>query len=157
MHLLLFFLFLIGCSSTRFYQGPAVTHELRKNATSLELVLANIESDFKQKEEFLEKFQVKGKDPFIKEGLSQKLYEMKLRRETFMNKMSHIGELNSGLLGKVKEKKKISEGDPVFEAIESFADTKDRELAVLMKDFANYRKASEEFEKLAFFTKMVKR
>jgi hypothetical protein len=30
-------------------------------------------------------------------------------------------------------------------------------LNILMRDFANYKKASEEFEKLAFFTKMVKR
>jgi len=157
MRLLFLCFFLIGCSSTRFYQGPAVSQELRKNATSLELVMATIETDFEQKENFLEQFQVKGKDPFIKEGLDQKLSEMKQKRQAVINRMSHIKELNDGLLGKVEKKKKITEGDPVFKAIENFADDKDRELSVLMKEFANYRKASEEFEKLAFFTRMVKR
>lgn len=157
MRLLILCFFLAGCSMTRFYQGPAVSQELKKNATSLELVKATIETDFEQKETFLEQFQLRGKDPFIKEGLDEKLSEMRLKREAVLQRMSHISQLNNGLLGKVEKKSKISEGDPVFKAIENFAEKKDRELSVLMKDFVNYKKASEEFEKLAFFTRMVKR
>ena len=157
MRILILLFLLTGCSVTRFYQGPAVSQELKKNETSLELVKETLEADYEQKEDFLEQFQVRGKDPFIKEGLDQKLTEMRLKREAVLQRMSHIKELNSGLLGKVEKKSKISEGDPVFKAIENFADDKDRELSVLMKEFTNYKKASEEFEKLAFFTKMVKR
>jgi hypothetical protein len=154
--LLLSLFFLTSCSVARYYQGPALTQELRKNATSLELVMATIETDFEQKETFLEQFQVKGKDPFIKENLDQKLDEMKGKREAVIRRMSYIRNMNNGLLSKVENKSKIKEGDPVFREIENFADDKDRELSVLMKEFANYQKASEEFEKLAFFTRMVK-
>lgn len=154
--LLLGLFFLTSCSVARYYQGPAISQELRKNATSLEIVMTTIETDFEQKETFMEQFQVRGKDPFIKENLDQKLDEMKEKREVLLRRMSHIRNLNNGLLTKVENKTKITEGDPIFKAIETFADDKDRELSVLMKEFANYRKASEEFEKLAFFTKMVK-
>lgn len=154
--LLLSLFFLTSCSVARYYQGPAVSQELRKNATSLELVMATVESDFEQKVNFVEQFQLKGKDPFIKENLDQKLGEMKAKREAVIRRMGYIRNLNNGLLGKVEKKSKITEGDPIFNAIENFADDKNRELSVLMKEFANYQKASEEFEKLAFFTRMVK-
>jgi hypothetical protein len=155
MRALLVLVFLGGCSLGRYYQGLAVSQELRKNATSLELVIASVETDFEQKEQFLDQFHVKGKDPFIKENLDQKLKEMNLRREV-IEKSAHIRNLNNGLLNKIENKSKIKESDPEFRAIENFANNKDKELSFLMKEFSSYKKASEEFEKLAFFTRMVK-
>jgi hypothetical protein len=154
---LLALLFLTSCSTARYYQGPAVSQELRKNATSLELVIASVETDFKAKEEFMGKFHIKGKDPFIMENLDQKLAEMNAKREVVISRTAHIRKLNGELIQKVGNKFKIKDSDPVFQEIETFASDKDKELNVLMRDFTNYRKASEEFEKLAFFTKMVKR
>ncbi len=120
-------------------------------------MITSIESDFKEKEKFLERFEVKGKDPFISENLESKLAEMNLKREGVLAKSFNIRDENNGLLQKVENKAKIPEGDPVFRAIENFAESKDRALAGLIKEFSEYRKASSEFEKLAFFTRMVKR
>ncbi len=154
---LLFLLFLSSCSTARYYQGPSVSQELRKNATSLELVIASVETDFKAKEQFMDQFHSRGKDPFIMENLDQKLAEMNAKKEVVISRTAHIRKLNGELIQKVGNKSKIKDNDPVFKEIEEFASDKDKELNVLMRDFANYRKASEEFEKLAFFTKMVKR
>ena len=154
---LLALLLLSSCSVARYYQGPAVSQELRKNATSLELVIASVETDFNSKKQFMDQFHNNGKDPFIMENLDQKLAEMEAKREVVISRTSHIRNLNGELIRKVGDKTKIKENDPVFNEIETFASEKNRELNVLMRDFANYRKASEEFEKLAFFTKMVKR
>ncbi|MES2528400.1 MAG: hypothetical protein V4598_15050 [Bdellovibrionota bacterium] len=155
--ILLALLFISSCSSARYYQGPAVSQELRKNATSLQLVVASVDTDYFSKQEFLNQFQQRGKDPFITENLNRKLAEMEMKREAVISRTDHIRNLNGELIRKVGSKSKIRENDPVFEEIETFATDKDKELNVLMKDFANYKKASEEFEKLAFFTKMVKR
>ena len=73
---LLALLFLSSCSTARYYQGPAVSQELRKNATSLELVIASVETDYKSKKEFMHQFHNTGKDPFILENLDNKLAEM---------------------------------------------------------------------------------
>lgn len=157
MRLLLLCFLLAGCSMTHFYQGQAVTQELKKNAIGLRLVQSTIDSDFQQKETFLKEIVKTGKDPFIREGLDQKLLEMKTKREAVLQKMSHIQNLNDGLIEQVENKNKISENDPVFGEIENFATVKNLELSILMNEFANYKKASIEFEKLAFFTRMVKR
>jgi hypothetical protein len=154
---LLALLFLSSCSVARYYQGTAVNRELRKNATTLELVIASVETDFKAKEEFADKFHGKGKDPYIIENLDKKLAEMEEKREAVIFTMAYIRDLNGELIRKVGNKTKIKENDPVFQEIETFAHNKERELNILMKDFANYKKASEEFEKLAFFTTMVKK
>ncbi len=154
---LLALLLFTSCSTARYYQGPAVSQELRKNATSLELVIVSVESDFNSKKQFMDQFHNNGKDPFIMENLDQKLAEMEAKREVVISRTAHIRNLNGELIKKVGDKTKIKENDPVFNEIETFASDKDKELNVLMRDFANYRKASEEFEKLAFFTKMVKR
>jgi hypothetical protein len=154
---LLALLFLSSCSATRYYQGTAVNRELRKNATSLELVIASVETDFNAKEEFADKLHGKGNDPYIIENLDKKLAEMEEKREAVIFTTAHIRDLNGELIRKVGNKTKIKENDPVFKEIDTFANNKDRELNILMRDFANYKKASEEFEKLAFFTKMVKR
>ncbi len=155
--ILLSLLLITSCATKRFYQGPAVTQELRKNATSLELVITSIESDFKEKQTFLKRFEVKGKDPFITENLETKLAEMNMKREAVLAKSFNIREENNSLLHKVENKSKIKEGDSEFRAIENFAEKKDQELSGLIKEFGEYRKASAEFEKLAFFTRMVKR
>ena len=155
--ILLSLLLITSCATKRFYQGPAVTQELRKNATSLELVITSIESDFKEKQTFLKRFEVKGKDPFITENLETKLAEMNMKREAVLAKSFNIREENNSLLHKVENKSKIKEGDSEFRAIENFAVKKDQELSGLIKEFGEYRKASAEFEKLAFFTRMVKR
>lgn len=155
--ILLSLLLITSCATKRFYQGPAVTQELRKNATSLELVITSIESDFNEKASFLKRFEIKGKDPFITENLENKLAEMNLKREAILSKSFTIRDENNGLLHKVENKSMIKEGEPEFRAIENFAESKDKELSGLIKDFSEYRKASAEFEKLAFFTRMVKR
>jgi hypothetical protein len=157
MKALLILIFLTGGSVARFYQGPAVSQELRKNETSLGLVVNQVESDFQQKASFVDKFHEKGKDPFIMKNLDLKLEEMKTHREIVMRTTDQIRKLNDHLLTKVEDKKKIREGDPAFKAIEDFADKKDQALSELLKDVANYKKSSVEFEQLAFFTKLVKR
>ncbi|MFL5786050.1 MAG: hypothetical protein ACJ76H_15640 [Bacteriovoracaceae bacterium] len=157
MRALLILIFLTGCSVARFYQGPAVSQELRKNETSLGLVVNQVESDFQQKANFVDNFHEKGKDPFIMKNLDMKLEEMKTHREIVIRTTDQIRKLNDHLLTKVEDKKKIREGDPAFKAIEDFADKKDEALSELLKEVANYKKSSEEFEQLAFFTKLVKR
>ncbi len=154
---LLALLLLGSCSTARYYQGPAVSQELRKNATSLELVIVSVETDFNAKKAFMDQFHTRGKDPFIMENLDKKLAEMEAKREVVISRTAHIRNLNGELIKKVGAKSKIKENDPVFEEIETFASDKDKELNFLMREYVNYKKASEEFEKLAFFTKMVKR
>jgi hypothetical protein len=153
---LLMLILLTGCSMARYYQGPAVTQELKKNETNLGLVVASIEADFQQKQTFMDQFHEKGKDPFIMQNLDQKMDELNLQRNLVMQKSESIRQLNGKLMKKVGDKSKIREGDPVFSAIEDFAENKNEVLTELMKEFVTYKKVSEEFEKLAFFTKMVK-
>lgn len=157
MRVLLLLVLLTGCSVTRFYQGPAVSTELRKNEKNLSLVAVSVEEDFKQKSTFMSQFQKKGKDTFIMENLDEKLVELKERKLSLISKADALLKANNDLLEQVGDKNKITEGDPVFRDLENFATKKDQALLDLMKELAAYKKTSKEFEKLAFFTKMVKR
>lgn len=157
MRTLLLLLLLTGCSVTRFYQGPAVSAELAKNEKSLAIVVESVTSDFAQKSAFMTKIHERGKDPFIMENLDQKLTELKARKQILITKTESLLKANNQLLLEVNKKNEIKEGDPVFKNLETFADKKDVAIGELMKDLAAYKKSSAEFEKLAFFTKMVKR
>lgn len=157
MRVLLLLFLLTGCSVTRFYQGPAVSAELQNNEKNLSIVVASVEADFAMKSTFMGQFQQKGKDPFIKENLDQKLVELREKKEILVTKTQELLKTNHQLLKQVSTKSKIKEGDPVFRNLEKFADHKDEALTELLEHFAAYKKTSEEFEKLAFFTKMVQR
>ena len=154
--ILLFLLVLASCSMVRFYQGPALSQELRKNATSLELVATAVESDFQQKVTFFSRYQEKGHDSYIKTNLREKLRELEQGKLAVLHQADHLRELNDGLLRKVADRKVIREGDPDFMAIESFAGNKDQAVNSLINEYGKYQRISAEFEKLAFFTRMVK-
>lgn len=157
MRTLLLLFLLTGCSVTRFYQGPAVSAELANNEKSLAIVVESVNSDFAQKSAFMGKIHERAKDPFIMENLDQKLIELKERKQVLVTKTESLLKANNQLLREVSRKNEIKEGDPIFRSLENFADKKDEAIGELMKDLAAYRKSSAEFEKLAFFTKMVKR
>lgn len=157
MKFLLLLLLVTGCSVTRFYQGPSVAEELKKNEQGLSLVIAKVEDDFRQKQEFVGRFEKTGNDPFIQDSLATMLQELEVRKNVLSSRADQILSRNGDLIEEIGDKKKIGENDPVFERLEEFARTKDQSLQEIMNELFAYRKAAQEFEKIAFFTKLVKR
>jgi hypothetical protein len=156
MKTLLLLFILLGCSSNRFYQGPAVAQELRINEAALGLVMVSLQTDFEAKQTFFNNVRKISRDQFIMRSLNVKFRELKLSKEALMETTSYIKDLNEKLLKRVSEKDKIREGDPAFRAIENFAVDKEGQLAKLQKEYVIYEKTADEFENLAYYTRMVK-
>ncbi len=156
MKTVLLLILLLGCAARKFYQGPEVAQELRINEAALGLVMVNLQTDFETKQNYFHEVKKKTHDKFIMQSLNLKFRELEETKEMVLRRTAYLKGLNGKLLDKVSEKEKIREGEPAFEAIESFASKKVRQLEILQKEYANYEKTAEEFENLAFYTRMVK-
>lgn len=152
---ILLLILILGCSSRKFYQGPELSQELRRNEAALGLVLISMESDFEQKVNFLNKAKKISRDTFILNNLTEKMKELKASKDSVVSRTNYLKRLNQKLLEAVSEKYKIREGDATFNAVEDFAEDKGRELGVLKNDILNYQKSAEEFEDLAQYTLLV--
>ncbi len=156
MKTILLLILIMGCASRRFYRGPEIVQELKINEAALGLVMVNLQTDFETKQLFLNDVRKKRHDKFIMQSLNKKFQELKVSKETVLRRTSYIKNLNERLQEEVSEKEKIREGEHAFNAIEDFASDKNRQLAILQKEFANYEKTAEEFENLALHTRIVK-
>lgn len=130
-----------------------MSQELIKNEKNLDLVLYSVESDFEEKQHFYRL--LNSKDTFIMKILGAKFDELETRRENVVHATTVLQSLNRKLLKEVEQEENIKEGGQVFRNIEIFADDKVRLMGSLRSQCESYERASEEFAKIAFFTKMV--
>lgn len=155
MKLIFLLLFIItGCSTTRFYRAADVSHELKNNSQQLTYLTAKVENDFQDKEAFYQNYykESSNKDNYILGDLAYRLNDLKLKRDSILSRSHTIKKINDSLLSKMERKKKIQEGDPIYQDIEAFAVITQRDAKKLYEDYAVYKKTSNEFAKFAMFT-----
>lgn len=157
MKLIILFILLLGCTTSRYYHADDVAHHLRDNAAQIEGLALSVDQDYQQKKTiFSELIKMNAKkNAFIYDDLNWRMKNLGVKRKIFIERLQYFGEQNKTLLKQVSQKTSISEKDPEFKKIEKFSEGNTSVAERIVKDFKAYQEASEEFMVFVLFSKSV--
>lgn len=88
----------------------------------------------------------------IMRDLDKKINDLKMRRDSILNKSQVAKFSNYQLLRMIRTKNVIKEADTVYHKVNDFNKTINKEAGHLSNEYGSYEQASNEFERFALFT-----
>lgn len=147
----------MGCSSTKYYKASDVSAELVNNSLELLALIESVEHDFNQKENFYQLINKNKKDHenFLMQDLGYQMRDLKNKKRTFEHRSQNIKDVNDHFLVEVSSKEFISEDDPLFKRIDTFANSMKPQAESMFKAYKEYRETSENFERSIVISKNI--
>lgn len=156
MRLLLIWMLLItGCTTTRVYRVSELRQVLQENAIKLAVLETDIERDYLEKEAFYQSYRKKQKNQrsFMLDDLNYRIRDLNAKKDIILKRTHAVRTKNEHLLAHLENKSKIKETDHVFDEIEAFADSSQKDTTVIFRELIHYRSASDDFTRFAMIVK----
>ena len=153
--LLLWMLLITGCTTTRVYRVSELRQVLQENAIKLAILETDIEKDYLEKEAFYQSYRKEqnNKRSFMLDDLNYRIRDLNHKKDLILKRTQAVRTKNEHLLVHLEHKSKIKETDRVFEEIEDFADSSQKDTTILFKELIHYRSASDDFTRFAMIVK----
>lgn len=147
-------LLITGCTTTRVYRVSDLRQVLQENAIKLAILETDIERDYLEKEAFYQSYRKKQKNQrsFMLDDLNYRIRDLNAKKDIILKRTQSVRTKNEHLLTHLENKSKIKETDHVFEEIEAFADSSQKDTTVIFKELVHYRSASDDFARFAMIT-----
>ena len=149
--LLLWMLLITGCTTTRVYRVSELRQVLQENAIKLAILETDIEKDYLEKEAFYQNYRKEKNNQrsFMMDDLNYRIRDLNTKKDHILKRTQKVRTKNEHLLVHLENKSKIKETDHVFEEIEDFADSSQKDTAILFRELIHYRTASDDFTRFA--------